>query len=472
MNIQEFKNLSHWFKSTDIRRPKRGKVLFQEWYEGRYQIDYLLGYGHTSIVFRATDTRLERDVAIKVWIDTGYFEQSVLLKEGKLLAQLQHPNIVKVLDYGLDSNLQRPWIVLEYLGSTTLFDFIKIKGGLKGRWELLVKIGIQLSNIIDYLHNSSYLLQLDIKPGNLALEENNWKIKLMDLGSAFLSNEDHIDRLGTPGYIAPEVFSKHPFTHACDIFSFGMLLYELITGKNPLISLQKEALPFTEDAFDFITAAIPISRPINGNENKAYHKLLEDMAKFDLRNDLNELETPSSLIDLIESMCSFDTAIRPNAYEVRNALNRLLEDKSRAPMPSIFISHSHLDKYRFVKHFAEKLEELGCKVWLDEKSLRVGEPFWERIGSAIESSDFVIVILSHNSINSNGVSEEIRTAQLQNLDRVKILPIRIDPINYSDVPINLRSRHILDFVGWETGDGLEKKTKKLSSDIISLINEN
>ena len=110
----------------------------------------------------------------------------------------------------------------------------------------------------------------------------------------------------------------------------------------------------------------------------------------------------------------------------------------------------------------------GFKVWLDEWNLRIGEPFWERISQAIQSMDFVIVIMSENSINSYGVKEEIRTAQLFNLDKVKILPIRIDPISFSDIPIFLRSRHILDFVGWENNKKFDERISKLVSDITAL----
>jgi hypothetical protein len=126
-----------------------------------------------------------------------------------------------------------------------------------------------------------------------------------------------------------------------------------------------------------------------------------------------------------------------------------------------------LDKERFVRDFAQSLRRRGFQVWLDEKSLKTGEPFWDRIGRAIESCDFVIVILSQNSFKSHGVLEELRTAQVFNLDQVKVLPIRIDPVNYGTIPVHLRSRHILDFVGWEDKKVLSARIAKLASDILS-----
>ena len=140
-------------------------------------------------------------------------------------------------------------------------------------------------------------------------------------------------------------------------------------------------------------------------------------------------------------------------------------------VPTIFISHAHKDKSRFVDGFVGALRKRGLDVWIDADSLRTGQPFWEEIGKAIQRSDFVILILSRNSVRSAGVSEELRTTQLYNLSRVKLLPIRIDPVDFAEIPHHIRSRHVLDFVGWESAELLRKKTDKLVSDIFSLQQE-
>jgi len=157
---------------------------------------------------------------------------------------------------------------------------------------------------------------------------------------------------------------------------------------------------------------------------------------------------------------------------VRQSLGSLTDVHRRHTMPSIFISYSSLDKDRFVNKFAKKLSDKGFTIWVDQWNLKIGEPFWEKIGDAIKASDFIVIILSENSIKSTGVSEELRTAQLFNLEKVKILPIRIDPIDYSQIPLQLRSRHILDFIDWQNKNNFQKKMDKLSSDIMSLYDEN
>ena len=470
--MNRYKNLAHWFDTTDLRSPRSGEIEVDEWFEGKYQVDALLGYGHTAMVFRAIDTKLERYVALKVWIDTGYFDSSILLREGKLIANIQHPNIVKVYEFGLDDYMQRPWMSLEYLGNDNLFRFLRASKSVN-EFEKVVDLGIQLASIVDYLHHSANVFQLDIKPGNLALDSESWKIKLMDLGSAFRSGYGNIERLGTPGYIAPEVFDESEFSESSDIFSVGMVLYQSSTGENPLIPIQRKALvevdAARDDEIDYITAAIPITHPVKNQSDSQFNKLLARMREIQYSVRLREFGFPQKFSELMDTMCSSEPTKRPTALEVRNRLLALQKKKS---FPTIFVSHSHIDKARFVHRFSELLEKKNIPIWLDEKDLKVGEPFWERIEDAIETSDYVVVILSKNSISSSGVAEELRTAQLYNLDNVKILPIRIDPLPYEHIPRQLRSRHILDFVGWESPGILEKKTDKFIADVVSLYSRN
>src|SRR4051794_20800539 len=91
-------------------------------------------------------------------------------------------------------------------------------------------------------------------------------------------------------------------------------------------------------------------------------------------------------------------------------------------------------------------------------------------GSEARSSlvHFLIVVLSEGSLKSHGVLEELRTAQIFSLDQVKVLPIRIDPVSYGTIPVYLRSRHILDFVGWEDKKVFNARVAKLAADIVSL----
>jgi serine/threonine protein kinase len=456
-----YRSVHDWIDGVYHPGVKTCTVDIREWFEGRYQIDEFLGAGHTSVVFKATDTRLDRITALKLWQTRDLdLNPAILLKEAKYLAKVEHPRIVRVLDFGTDALSNRPWMSLEFLGSRTLRHLVEESGGLSAKWSAVVDIGVQVCSIVEYIHSSIGLFQLDLKPDNFAID-SGWKVKLMDLGSA-ADDRDRFDRFGTPGYVAPELLESETVDSKCDIFAIGALLYELLAGDNPLMFRQEQLISRKGRWADYSTAAIPLE-PRYTSE-KPFSKSVKE---FDPALKLKAAGVPKELLDLLKLMCSVDPAARPSAAESQTALLRLVEPSKKPQLPSVFISHSHMDKDRFVRHFAQALSRRGFKVWLDERSLKAGEPFWERIGTAIQSCDFVIVVLSENSIQSHGVLEELRTAQVFNLDRVKVLPIRIDPISYSTIPVHLRTRHILDFVGWEDKKVLSARTAKLASDIVS-----
>ena len=368
--------------------------------------------------------------------------------------------------------------MLEYLGEATIYGMIKRTGGFGGGWPAILSIARQVTAIVEYLHNSANLYQLDLKPGNLAVAGGNdaLKIKLMDLGSAYSCDESDVKRLGTPGYIAPELFMNAPFSKSSDIFSLGVFLNELVTGENPLVVRQEKALgQSTSDSFDEpITAVVPISAAIlvddeDSDGGTLYHDLLEWMRTLQLAPCQENGTVPRDFAFLVRDLTRFQASERPSAQAARARLLQLAPDILK--VPTIFISHAHKDKGRFVDGFVGALRKRGLDVWIDADSLRTGQPFWEEIGKAIQRSDFVILILSRNSVRSAGVSEELRTTQLYNLSRVKLLPIRIDPVDFAEIPHHIRSRHVLDFVGWESPELLRKKTDKLVSDIFSLQQE-
>jgi serine/threonine protein kinase len=284
----------------------------------------------------------------------------------------------------------------------------------------------------------------------------------MDLGSA-ADDRHRFERLGTPGYVAPELLESESADSKCDIFAIGILICELLVGENPLIAQQEQLISRKGRWANYSTAAIPLE-PRYTSE-KPFSK---GVREFQPGEKLKTVGVPGRLVELLKAMCSEDPSVRPNANEAEAALLRLSEPSKKVQRPSLFISHSHLDKERFVMDLGRAMSLRGFKVWLDEWGLRAGEPFWEKIGAAIQSCDFVIVVLSQNSLKSHGVLEELRTAQIFNLDREKVLPVRIDPIDYSDIPVHLRARHILDFVGWEDKKVLNAKISKLASDILSL----
>lgn len=459
-----FEGLPHWDIHHDDAPFERGPIQFEQWFLGRYEVEDLIGFGQTSIVFRSTDTRLEREVALKIWhgMDPGV-EPPLLLRECRLLARIEYPLIVRVYDFGDRHDAMRPWAALEYVPWPNLRAVANDL--LKDSTETVLRIGRQLADILTFLHRNVKIYQLDLKLDDVTYDAQTHRVKLIDLGSARIADRESTTRFGTPGYIAPEMFDSRQIDEKCDIFSLGVMLHELITRKNPFVRVHRKltrrrSVDFTSVCWDGMESA----RMGAVDDIRRFHQ-----DRLSIEGDLQAFSVPQPISKLISKMCAYEPEVRPNAQEVAAALDVVLT--GRRAVASVFISHAHADKERFVTRFAESLRMRGMEVWLDNWRLRTGEPFWERIGQAIIDADFFIVVLSHSSLDSPGVLEELRTAQLLNLSRVKILPIRIDPVSFSAIPVHLRSRQILDFVGWEDERIYSDRISTLIADMLALSSQ-
>jgi len=204
---------------------------------GRYRILEQLGEGGMAIVYKAYDTRLERDVAVKI-IRRGAFppdQLSHILKrferEAKALAKLSHPNIVRVLDYG--DHEGSPYLVMEYLPGGTL----KYRLGTPIPWQDAVQLLIPIANALEYAHEHK-IIHRDIKPSNILLAEKGQPM-LTDFGIAKILEVQETSALtgssmvvGTPEYMAPEQWTGQT-TAQSDIYSLGVVFYEMVTGRRP-----------------------------------------------------------------------------------------------------------------------------------------------------------------------------------------------------------------------------------------------
>jgi tRNA A-37 threonylcarbamoyl transferase component Bud32 len=204
---------------------------------GRYQILEQLGEGGMATVYKAYDTILERYAAIKV-IRTDQFAPSMLdemmkrfEREAKALARLSHPSIVHVYDYGEFGGA--PYLVMEYVPSGTL----KERPDKPVPWERALQIILPVARALAYAHEHN-VIHRDIKPGNILLTEAGQPM-LSDFGIAKIvgSNEGATltgagTSIGTPEYMAPEQWTGESSPQA-DIYSLGVVLYELVTGRKP-----------------------------------------------------------------------------------------------------------------------------------------------------------------------------------------------------------------------------------------------
>ena len=200
----------------------------------RYEILEILGEGGMAFVYKARDMQLERFVAIKTLKPT-YVNQETFVdrfkREAKTAANLNHPNIVQIFDWGIE---EEPYFVMEYIEGNTLTSIIA-KNRTISLSDILF-IGAQVSSGLHAAHQKG-LVHRDIKPGNIMITPDG-KVKVTDFGIVSLQNEESdITKtgsiLGTASYISPEQAQGKPVSIESDLYSLGTVLYELITGRAP-----------------------------------------------------------------------------------------------------------------------------------------------------------------------------------------------------------------------------------------------
>jgi serine/threonine protein kinase len=204
---------------------------------GPYTIVSVLGHGGMGDVYRATDGRLNRDVAIKVIShkDADALSITRFTREGQAIAALNHPNICAIYDVGTEEG--RPFLVMELLEGETLHD--RLERGPLTPGEVLSH-AIALSDALDAAHHKA-LVHRDIKPGNIFLTSRGVP-KILDFGLAKgLDASDAVTReeahtgpgaaIGTVAYMSPEQLKGEPLDHRTDLFSMGLVLYEMAAGR-------------------------------------------------------------------------------------------------------------------------------------------------------------------------------------------------------------------------------------------------
>ncbi|HTJ44247.1 MAG TPA: serine/threonine-protein kinase [Kofleriaceae bacterium] len=205
---------------------------------GRYEIVKTIGRGAMGIVYKARDPLLDRIVAVKTIVSpqgvgkrvrSAYLER--FQREAKAAAKMQHPAIVTIFDVGVDEELGAPFMVLEYLPGESLADRLDRVRMPLGRG---IAIAQDLASALAFAHRQR-IVHRDVKPANvLHAGENRWK--LADFGIARMPDSDLTQVgifMGTPGYSPPEAIREGRYTPQADVFAWGAVLYEILSGRIP-----------------------------------------------------------------------------------------------------------------------------------------------------------------------------------------------------------------------------------------------
>src|SRR5436190_4033254 len=201
---------------------------------GRYRLEARIGQGGMSTVYRALDETLQRRVAVKlmnreVVSDSAQLER--FRREARAVAQLSHPHIVGVIDAGEDEG--RPYIVFEYVEGETLKERIRRMGRLP--IAEAVAYGIEIARALGAAH-ARHIVHRDVKPQNVLIDEEG-SAKVTDFGIARTLDEEGLTAdgrvLGTTDYVSPEQALGRPVTGQSDLYSLGIVLYEMLVGDVP-----------------------------------------------------------------------------------------------------------------------------------------------------------------------------------------------------------------------------------------------
>ncbi|MDH5691786.1 MAG: protein kinase [Gammaproteobacteria bacterium] len=204
---------------------------------GRYQILDTLGQGAMATVYRAYDPKIDRTLAIKVLrpercIDEEY--RTRFLREAKAVGLLSHPNIVTVYDVGEIEDT--PYIAMELLNGQPLNELMKEHGQFDVKDVL--QMGTQLATALAYAHEKG-IIHRDIKPSNIIIDQDSGTAKITDFGIARMETVEVTQQtqmgevLGTPQYMSPEQVMGQQADARSDLFSVGVILYQLLSGKRP-----------------------------------------------------------------------------------------------------------------------------------------------------------------------------------------------------------------------------------------------
>src|SRR5688572_10422333 len=293
---------------------------------GRYRLDAQVGSGGMSTVYRAFDSTLERRVAIKLMhreiaAETDQLER--FRREARAVAQLSHPHIVGVIDAGEEDG--RPYIVFEYVEGETLKDRIRRLGRLPVDESLAY--AIEIARALGSAHAHA-IVHRDVKPQNVLLDPEG-SAKVTDFGIARSLRDDGLTAdgrvLGTTDYVSPEQALGHDVDGQSDIYSLGVVLFEMLTGDVPFHGENQIAV-----AMKHVREDLPDIQLVRPEVSATTAAVLDRMTDKDLAH--RYADVPSLVADL-EDALALEAARQGTSTGEATAVIRTLPATARRRLP-------------------------------------------------------------------------------------------------------------------------------------------
>jgi formylglycine-generating enzyme required for sulfatase activity/tRNA A-37 threonylcarbamoyl transferase component Bud32 len=272
---------------------------------GKYELQEFLG-GGMARVYRARDTVIGRTVAVKILTEEGCADEeakSRFLQEARLAGNVTHDNIISIYDFGEDAE-GRPFMVMEFLKGEDLRH--AIKDGSAGDTRNRLRIALDIARALEHIHSEN-IIHRDIKPDNVHITTAG-VVKLMDFGISKVQNSTRTSTgvvMGTPYYMAPEQVLGRNITPLVDVYAFGVLVFELMTGAKPIVGETVERI---------------------------FYQILQEPLNLE---PMRQAGIPEPIVELVRRCTEKDAANRPQGFgEVCAIIQRIIHDWDAPTKPN------------------------------------------------------------------------------------------------------------------------------------------
>ncbi|HEX8845580.1 MAG TPA: AAA-like domain-containing protein [Pyrinomonadaceae bacterium] len=449
----------------------------------RYLIEKELGRGGIGVVYLARDKQLlSRPVVVKVLIEDGYQDDWVTNKfrqEIEALSRLDHPGIVGIFDAGELEN-GKPYLVMQYVEGVNLRCEIKPEGMDLERSAHIIK---QVGRALSAAHDQG-ILHRDLKPENImlrALSDDEEQVKVIDFGIAKVKNSlagpstQAAALVGTIAYMSPEQLEIKPVAATSDIYTFGVIAYEMLTGRRPfnpvsafqLLEMQRagvKVMPgalrpnLPEEAQAIILRALSF-------EPKHRYSRVRDFCDDLARALTAQMETITPVSSLTTEEITARKTLETIERFVTPARSIITSATGTVRVAILYKRNARPDE-EVLKLLETELLAQGFKVFID-RHLSIGVEWAREIERQVRTADAVIPLLSEAAVSSEMLAYEVQIAHeaaQQQQGKPRILPVRV---NYEDaLPDPLAG--ILDPLQYALWKGPED-SERLVSELVSSL---